>query len=120
MGLAVNASTCGMADAGILVSLFSRRLDRRKGVVLSLALLSIPTALLAIAPDLVTFTALRVIQGLLMSTAFTLTLAYLAENCSAQASGGAFAAYITGNVASNLFGRLISAAMADHFGLSAN
>jgi YNFM family putative membrane transporter len=120
MGLAVNASTFGMAIAGIAVSVFSRRIDRRKGVVASLALLSLPTALLSIAPDLATFTALRVVQGLLMSTAFTLTLAYLAENCSARAAGGAFAAYITGNVASNLFGRLMSAAVADHFGLSAN
>ncbi len=34
--------------------------------------------------------------------------------------GGAFAAYITGNVASNLIGRLISAGVADHFGLAAN
>jgi YNFM family putative membrane transporter len=120
MGLAVNASTLGMAIAGIAVSLFSRRIDRRKGVVVSLALLSIPTALLSIAPDLATFATLRVIQGLFMSASFTLTLAYLAESCSARAAGGAFAAYITGNVASNLFGRLISAAVADHFGLSAN
>jgi len=120
MGLAVNASTFGMAIAGIVVSLFSRRIDRRTGVVASLALLSIPTALLAVAPGLASFTALRVVQGLLMSTAFTLTLAYLAEKCSAKAAGGAFAAYITGNVASNLFGRLISAAVAEHFGLSAN
>jgi predicted MFS family arabinose efflux permease len=120
IGLAVNASTFGMAVAGVVVSLFSRRIDRRKGVVISLALLSIPTALLSIAPDLATLTALRVVQGLLMSAAFTLTLAYLAENCSARASGGAFAAYITGNVASNLFGRLISAAVADQYGLSGN
>jgi predicted MFS family arabinose efflux permease len=35
-------------------------------------------------------------------------------------AGGAFAAYITGNVASNLIGRLISAAVADSFGLSGN
>ena len=35
-------------------------------------------------------------------------------------SDGAFAAYITGNVASNLIGRLISAAIADHLGLASN
>jgi predicted MFS family arabinose efflux permease len=35
-------------------------------------------------------------------------------------AGGAFAAYITGNVASNLVGRLISAGVADHLGLAAN
>jgi YNFM family putative membrane transporter len=55
-----------------------------------------------------------------MASAFTLTLAYLGEECSAADVGGAFAAYITGNVASNLIGRLISAAVADHFGLAWN
>ena len=55
-----------------------------------------------------------------MAAAFTLTLAYLGEQCSAMDSAGAFAAYITGNVASNLIGRLISAGVADHFGLAAN
>jgi pyruvate/2-oxoglutarate dehydrogenase complex dihydrolipoamide dehydrogenase (E3) component len=32
-------------------------------------------------------------------------------------AGSAFAAYITGNVVSNLIARLMSAAVADHFGL---
>jgi MFS transporter, YNFM family, putative membrane transport protein len=80
----------------------------------------VPTAALAIAPDLATFTALRVVQGLCMSTAFALTLSYLAEHCSMGAAAGAFAAYVTGNVASNLFGRLMSAALADHLGLAGN
>src|SRR6266700_2395524 len=62
----------------------------------------------------------RIVQGLFMSTAFALTLAYLGEACSAEDAGGAFAAYITGNVASNLIGRLISAAVADHLGLATN
>jgi len=35
-------------------------------------------------------------------------------------AGGAFAAYITGNVASNLIGRLVSAGLADYLGLAAN
>ena len=75
MGFAVNASTIGMAVAGLAVAFFSWRIDRRRGIVASLALLSIPTALLATAPDLTTFTALRVAQGVFMSAAFTLTLA---------------------------------------------
>jgi YNFM family putative membrane transporter len=117
MGFAVNACTLGMAGAGLLVSLFSRRIERRSGILISLAGLSIPTALLSVAPDLTIFTVLRVMQGLCMASAFTLTLAYLGEECSAADAGGAFAAYITGNVASNLIGRLLSAALADHFGL---
>ncbi len=120
MAFAVNASTMGMAAAGLLVALFSRRIDRRRGILVSLVVLAVPTALLAVAPDLMTFTILRVAQGLCMSTAFTLTLAYLAEQCSAAVSASAFAAYITGNVASNLVGRIISAGVADHFGLAWN
>lgn len=120
MGFAVNASTMGMAVSGLLISLFSRRIDRRLGILVSLALLSIPTALLAVAPGLGTFTLLRIVQGIFMASAFTLTLAHLGEECSAGDTAAAFAAYITGNVASNLIGRLISAGLADHLGLAAN
>ena len=120
MGFAVNASTMGMAVAGLAVGFFSEQIDRRLGILVSLALLSLPTVLLASAPNLTVFTGLRVCQGLCMASAFTLTLAYLGEQFNATDAGTAFAAYITGNVASNLVGRLVSAAVADHFGLSTN
>jgi MFS transporter, YNFM family, putative membrane transport protein len=120
MGTAVNASTLGMTLAGLAVAYFSRRIDRRRGITASLALLSLPTSLLAIAPDLATFTALRIAQGLLMATAFALTLAYFAETTSGGETTAAYSAYITGNVASNLFGRLLSTAIADTAGLAAN
>ena len=109
-----------MAVAGLLVALFNKRIDRRWGVALSLALLAIPTALLALMPDLGTFAALRLVQGVFMSAAFSLTIAYLAENAAPHEVAAALAAYVTGNVASNLFGRLMSAAIADHLGLPAN
>ena len=79
MGFAVNASTIGMAIAGVVVALISRYLNRRHGIWISLAMLAIPTTLLASAPDITGFMLLRVAQGLCMSTAFTLTMAYLAE-----------------------------------------
>src|SRR2546421_4922949 len=50
IGLAVNATTMGMAVAGLIVSVFSQHIDRRFGILISLALLSLPTALLAVAP----------------------------------------------------------------------
>src|SRR2546426_4210554 len=109
MGLADNASTVGMAIAGVAVAFFSRRIDRRLGIAASLAVLALPTALLALAPDLASFAALRIAQGLCMASAFALTLSYLGEQCSAGEAAGAFAAYISGNVASHLFGRLMAA-----------
>jgi YNFM family putative membrane transporter len=119
-GFAVNASTMGMAVAGLVVGFLSQHIDRRLGILLSLVILAIPTSLLAVAPDLAVFTTLRVTQGLCMASAFALTLAYLGEQCSSMDAGGAFAAYITGNVASNLIGRLVSAAVVDRLGLASN
>src|SRR6185369_12630281 len=59
MGFAVNAGTIGMAISGLLMALFSRRLNRRNGIWISLALLAIPTSMLAVAPNLGVFMALR-------------------------------------------------------------
>jgi predicted MFS family arabinose efflux permease len=120
MGFAVNAGTIGMAVAGLVVALFSARLPRRTGIWISLAVLAIPTLLLAVAPNLAVFTALRIVQGLFMSTAFTLTMTYLAEHNTAERTAGVLAAYVTGVVASNLVGRLISSVVADHFGVAVN
>ena len=120
MGLAVNACTLGMAAASLIVALLSARIDRRTGIVVALCLLAIPTALLGYAPGIASFAALRIVQGLCMASAFTLMLAYIGENCASNVASGAYAAYIVGNVGSNLFGRIASAALVDHFGLKIN
>ena len=120
MGLAVNACTLGMAAASLIVAMLSTRIERRAGIVAALCALAIPTALIGYAPDIVSFAALRIAQGLCMAAAFTLMLAYIGENCASNIASGVFAAYIVGNVGSNLFGRIASAALADHFGLRVN
>ena len=118
--LAVNASTLGMAVASLAVAFLASRINRRAGVISVLALLAPTTALLAFAPNLEVFAALRIVQGLFMASAFALTLGYLGERFSASAAAGVFAAYVTGNVASNLIGRFTAAYFVDHFGLSIN
>ena len=120
MSFAVNASTIGMAAGGLGVAIFGQRIDRRIGIFMSLGLLCIPTLALSTLPPLPLFTLLRIVQGVCMSSAFALTLAYLGERLDGRNAAVAFAAYITGNVASNLIGRLLSAGVADHLGLSAN
>ena len=64
MGLASNASTFGMLVSGLAVGYFSSSIDRRRGILIALTLLALPTALLAVAPNLAAFTALRIAQGL--------------------------------------------------------
>jgi len=116
-GIAVNAATFGMALSALLVAWFADRIDRKRGIWICLLLLGIPTALLYFTDHIAAFMALRVIQGLLMAAAFTPTLTYLSEHCPVMALGGALAAFITGNVASNLFGRLTAVTVAGAAGL---
>jgi predicted MFS family arabinose efflux permease len=120
MSFAVNASTIGMAAGGLAIALFGSHIKRRPGILVSLTILALPTLILATLPPLPVFTVLRIVQGLCMSAAFALTLAWLGERMDSGNTAAAFAAYITGNVASNLIGRLISAGVAGHFGLTAN
>lgn len=117
IGLAVNACTLGMAVSALLVAVFGNMIDRRRAISVCLALLSVPTLLLAVAPDLATFAALRIAQGLCMSAAFAFTIAFIAEHGTPEEAGAALAAYVTGNVASNLVGRMAAAALADQAGL---
>jgi predicted MFS family arabinose efflux permease len=119
IGLAVNASTLGMAVAGPLTALVVRGVSRRSGIWISLALLAVPTGLLAYAPTLAGFGLLRVLQGILMASAFTLTLAHFAERCNAHQMPRALAAYITGSVMANLLGRVVALHVAELFGLPA-
>jgi YNFM family putative membrane transporter len=115
IGLAANASTLGMAVAGLLFGAFSSALERKRAISLCLLLLAIPTALLAFAPNLTVFSILRVTQGLFMAGAFTLTLTHLAERCEVR-TAHALAAYVTGVVGSNLIGRLTAAFVASIVG----
>ena len=63
MSFAVNASTIGMAVAGLAIAVVGRRIDGRLGILRSLVLLSIPTLLLSTMPGIPLFTALRILQG---------------------------------------------------------
>ena len=117
MGAAVSACTFGMAVASLVVALFADRIDRRTGIVVALAVLAIPTVLLAWAPNVTIFAVLRVAQGLCMATAFSLTLAYLGEQMTGAAATRAFGAYVTGNVASNLIGRYLASGVAGEYGI---
>ncbi len=119
IGVAANATTFGMALAGLLVGAFSANVERKRAITLSLLLLSAPTALLAFAPNLPLFALLRVTQGLFMAAAFTLTLTHLAERCEHR-TATALAAYVTGVVASNLVGRLTAAYVAGLVGASSS
>lgn len=117
IGSAANACTLGMAVSSLVTAMLSGRLPRRAGVAASLMLLAIPTFLLGFVDNLWLFTAMRVLQGVLMAAAFTLMLAYIGEEFMGAGAAPAFAAFVTGNVLSNFAGRLLSASAAEAVGI---
>lgn len=119
IGVAANSTTLGMAVAGLLVGAFSANVERKRAITLSLLFLAVPTATLAYAPNLTVFSLLRIVQGLFMAAAFTLTLTHLAERCEHR-TASALAAYVTGVVASNLIGRLTAAFVAGLVGATSS
>jgi MFS transporter, YNFM family, putative membrane transport protein len=115
MGIAINAATVGMAISGLITACFADRIERKPVMVAALLTLSVPTFLLGLAPGLAIFVALRIVQGFLMCASFTVAIAYVAEEWGP--SGAAplvMAAYVTGNVASNLAGRLLAGSAAQY------
>ena len=118
MGFAVNASTHRHGGRRPRVGFLSPHIDRGSAFSLSLILLAIPPRCWRVAP---TSTYSRCCASRRASAWRRLCAdARLSRRqCSAMDAGGAFAAYITGNVASNLFGRLYRAVV-DHLGLASN
>jgi predicted MFS family arabinose efflux permease len=117
MGLAVNAAAAGMAVCGLVLYRLPLPVRPEKLMSGALAALAIPTLLLAHAPSIEVFALLRVVQGVFMCAAFAVAIAYISANWGACGSAPLLmASYVTGNVGSNLFGRLLIGTVADHSG----
>ena len=114
MGLAVNASTFGMAAAGLAMAFFSQRIERRIGIFSACACSSIPTVAARICSQSRGLRGAARDAGPLHGDGLQPDARLSRRALHAKDAAGAFAAYITGNVASNLFGRLIAAAVVDH------
>ena len=110
-----------MAFGGLGVTPFGRRIDRRLGIPVSLLAARGADDPARRCRRLAVFTALRIVQGVCMATAFTLTLAYLGERLGGRRRRQRLLPPISPATSpATLIGRLISAGVADHFGLAAN
>jgi YNFM family putative membrane transporter len=117
IGVAINIALGGMIAAGLLSSLFADRISRKPAMVSAMALLTLPTALLPLVSDLMLFEMLRIAQGFLMCVGFTMAIAYVAEEWGASGTAPMLmGAYLTGNVAANVFGRMLAGAATELVG----
>lgn len=115
MGVVVNAATLGMAITGIAMACVADRVERKWAMVAALLLLALPTMLVCFIDNLYAFAALRIAQGSFMCVGFMVAIAYIAEEWGpCGAAPVIMSAYVTGNVAANMFGRMLAGAAAQY------
>ena len=108
MSMAVNAATLGMIVGAAMTFALARGFSRRTGLVGSLAMLTVLTALIPLASSLAMFAALRFAQGVAMAGAFSLACAHAAECFGPSGwTPTLMGAYVCGNVFANILGRVV-------------
>ncbi|HSP34180.1 MAG TPA: MFS transporter, partial [Thermoanaerobaculia bacterium] len=79
VGMTVSAATLGVAFSAPFCGLLAERVGRRRMIVTSILILSVPTMLASTASTLSTLIFWRLLQGIVMPGVFGVTIAYIAE-----------------------------------------
>ncbi len=114
--LSLSVASAVLAVAMIGAGAVSEMFGRKRVMVVSLAAPSLVTMLTALAPDWPTLLALRALAGLALSGLPAVAMAYLSDEMDAQAIGLAMGLYIAGSTLGGMSGRLVVAALSDHWG----
>ena len=91
-------------------------LGRKRIIVSAMALLSVPTIMLALAPDVPTLLFWRFVQGLMLPPIFVVTIAYIGDEWPAVEVAGVAGLYTTGASLGGFSGRFVTGILTDLVG----
>jgi predicted MFS family arabinose efflux permease len=111
----VSATILATALIAPIIGMIAERRGRKKVIVPSLFLLTIPTALAATSTSLGALIFWRFAQGLFVPGVIAVMLAYINEEWAGRGVGRAMSAYVTGTVIGGFLGRFISGNIATHW-----
>jgi YNFM family putative membrane transporter len=115
-GLSVSLVVFFIALSSTAYGPLSDKLGRKPVMVVSVALLALPTLLCAFAPTFGVLLVLRGLQGLCIPGLTAVAVAYLGDLVEPRALGGAVGGWIAANVAGGLLGRVASGLITDLWG----
>jgi MFS transporter, YNFM family, putative membrane transport protein len=115
VSLTVSATILATALTAPFIGIFAERHGRKKVIVPSLFLLTIPTALAATSSTLGQLVFWRFAQGIFVPGVIAVMLAYINEEWAGRGVGRAMSSYITGTVLGGFSGRFISGVIATHW-----
>ena len=111
----VSATIFAVAIVAPFIGLVAERRGRKKVIVPSLFLLSLPTVLVATANSLHTLILWRFAQGFFVPGVIAVMMAYINEEWAGRGIGHAMAYYIAGTVLGGFLGRFLSGVIATHW-----
>ena len=112
----VSSTIFAVALMGPVVGALAERIGRKKVIVPSLLLLTVPTVLCGTATSLTSLITWRFVQGLCVPGVVAVILAYINEEWEGRGVGRAMASYVTGTVIGGFLGRFLSGMVATHWG----
>jgi MFS transporter, YNFM family, putative membrane transport protein len=114
VGLTVSAATLGVALSAPILGALAERLSRKRVIVISVLVLSIPTLLAATSPGLRTLDVWRFLQGLILPGIFAITITYIGEEWDHHAVPLVMSIYVSGTALGGFLGRIISGLVAEY------
>jgi YNFM family putative membrane transporter len=115
VSLTVSATIFAVAVVAPFIGLIAERRGRKKVIVPSLFLLTVPTVLAATANSLHALIIWRFLQGIFVPGVIAVMLAYINEEWAGRGIGRAMAYYVTGTVLGGFLGRFASGVIATHW-----
>ena len=115
VSLTVSATTIATALAAPFVGLIAEIVGRKRVIVPSIFVLTVPTLLAATSGSLHALIAWRFLQGLCIPGIIAVILAYIGEEFHDRGVGAAMAAYVAGTVLGGFLGRFLSGVIAAHW-----
>ena len=114
-GLSVSAVVLSIALASSLYGPVSDAFGRKPVMVVTTALLALPTLACAVAPSFPALLVFRAAQGVLIPGLTAVAVAYIGDAFAGAELGAAVGGYIAASVAGGLTGRVVSGLIADRF-----
>jgi predicted MFS family arabinose efflux permease len=115
-GATVGATVLAIALVSPFMGMLSDALGRKRILCTSLFALTLPTVLIALAPDLQSIVALRFLQGLAVPGIVVVLVAYLSEEFSQGGVARMTSSYVGGTVMGGFCGRFITGHLSDLVG----
>ncbi|MDA8253408.1 MAG: MFS transporter [Rhodospirillales bacterium] len=115
-GLTITASLVAIALVAPFAGAISDRLGRKRLIVGAAMLVVAPTLMVATTHSFAALLAWRFLQGLLLPFVFTVTVAYIGDECTGTEAIQVAGVYAGGTVAGGFAGRFITGIAADFGG----